>query len=233
MTYRHYSFDVWLTLIRSNPAFRRARTAYFARHFNPLSHSPDEVDALIREVDVACTRINELVGKNIDSLELLLLMAHRLGTDLAALTPERLIEVQRDLGDLFAEHPPHLIDKQLPAVLTALRARGATLSLLSNTGLIRGTVLRQLWPGVGLGEVFDFQLYSDEVSLSKPNPAFYALLYQQARQLSSYQSSPLLPQHIIHVGDNPVADVAGAEAAGLHARLVSPDNPTFTDLLYE
>ncbi len=231
MNYRHYSFDVWLTLIRSNPYFRRERTAYFARHFNPLGRSPEDVDALIREVDIACTRVNELVGKNIDSLELFLLMAHRLGSNLAYITPERLVQVQQDLGDLFHTYPPQLVDERIPDVLLALRARGATVSLLSNTGLIRGNLLRQFWNTVGLSDVFAFQLYSDEVSMSKPNPAFYALLYQQARQLTEHQTVALQPADIIHIGDNPIADRAGATAAGLSACLINPDKPEFNELV--
>lgn len=233
MNYRHYSFDVWLTLIRSNPDFRRERTAYFTRHFNPSGHSSETVDSLTREVDVACTRINELVGRNIDAQELFLLMAHRLGTDLARVTPEQLTQVQRDLGDLFQAHPPRLLDEQIPAVLTELRARGATVSLLSNTGLIRGVFLRQFWDSVGLGELFAFQLYSDEINLSKPNPALFARLYQQARQLTEHQSVALQSVDIVHIGDNPIADQAGATAAGLSARLLNPDRPGFIELLHQ
>lgn len=233
MPYRHYSFDVWLTLIRSNPTFRRARGAYFAQYFNPLGHPPETVDALIKEVDVACTRINELVGRNIDAQELLLLMAHRLGADLAEVTPTMLLQAQNDLSDLFRTYPPELTDENLPQVLIELRSRGATLSLLSNTGLIRGMFLRRFFDDVGIGDLFSFQLYSDEVTLSKPNPAFYALLYQQARQLPEHRLVGLMPSDIVHLGDNPVADRAGAMAAGLNARLIDPAYPQFNALLTE
>lgn len=230
MNYRHYSFDVWLTLIRSNPDFRRERTAYFAEHFNPLGRSLVEVDLIVRDIDVACTRINELVGKNIDSLELFLLMAHRLGADLAFFTSERLEKIHFDLGELFRAYPPRLIDERIPDILKELKVRGATLSLLSNTGLIRGAVLRQFWDGIGLGDLFAFQLYSDEVCLSKPNPQLYALLGYQARQLPEYQSVELHSVDILHIGDNPVADYAGALTAGLSALLLNPDSPDFTNL---
>jgi len=231
MKYRHYSFDVWLTLIRSNPHFRRERTAYFADHFNPLGMPVENVASLTKEVDMACTRINELVGRNIDALELFLLMACRLGVDLTQLTPERLIQVQHDLSELFHTYPPQFNDRRVPEVLTTLRSRGATLSLLSNTGLIRGTLLRQFWDNIGLGDVFAFQLYSDEVDLSKPNPALYALLYQQARQLTEHGSPPLRLSDIIHIGDNQIADESGAIAAGLSARLIDANNPEFISLL--
>lgn len=231
MEYRHYSFDVWLTLIRSNPDFRHKRTAYFAQHFNPLGRTLSQVSELIREVDLSCTRINELVGKNIDSLELFLLMAQRLGTDLNQLTNEQLMATQHDLSDMFRKYPPRLTDEKIPLVLSTLRSRGITLSLLSNTGLIRGASLRQYWEELGIGELFAFQLYSDEVGLSKPNPAFYAMLYQKARQLSEYQSDPLQSMRIIHIGDNPVADEAGARAAKLSTLLIHPDKPEFSKLL--
>ena len=230
MNYRHYSFDVWLTLIRSNPDFRRERTAYFAEHFNPLGRLLVDVDLIVRDVDVACTRINELVGKNIDPLELFLLMAHRLGVDLACFTSERLEKIHFDLGELFRIYPPRLIDERVPDILRELKVRGATLSLLSNTGLIRGVLLRQFWDEIGLGDVFDFQLYSDEVCLSKPNPELYALLCQHARQLPEHRSAELQLVDILHVGDNPVADYAGAVTAGLSASLLNPENPDFTNL---
>lgn len=231
MNYRHYSFDVWLTLIRSNPAFRLQRTDYFAQNFNPLDLPFDQVAERIREVDLTCTRINELVGKNIDSLELVLLMAQRLGADLNQLTSERLVRVQQDFSDLFHQYPPRLTDEDLPRVLTTLRSRGHTFSLLSNTGLIQGASLRQYWEELGLGGVFAFQLYSDEVGLSKPNPAFYELLYQQARALGEYHNNPLYAAQIVHIGDNPVADEAGARAARLSTLLINPVQPGFSELL--
>lgn len=230
MTYRHYSFDVWLTLIRSNPEFRRERIAYFAHHFNPLGHVLSQVEAIVRDVDQTCTRINELVGKHIDAREVVLLMAQRLGTDLNQLSPVRLVSVLEEINELFTKYPPVLTDGELPQVLSTLRVRGATLSLLSNTGLIQGACLRRFWDQVGIGKLFAFQLYSDEVGLSKPNPALYALLYRQARQLSN-RAEPLLPNHILHIGDNPVADEAGAKAAQLSTLLIQPDKPGFSNLL--
>jgi len=34
--YRHYSFDLWLTLIKSNPGFKAERAHYFFENYNPL-----------------------------------------------------------------------------------------------------------------------------------------------------------------------------------------------------
>lgn len=229
--YRHYSFDVWQTLIRSNPGFRATRTAYFADRYNPNGYDLVEVERRMKEADIICTRINERVGKNIDALELILLMMERLGVDLETVTSAEVQETEVVVQNLFREHPPILTDTDLPEILQTLRQRGATLSLLSNTGLIRGGGLSEFFKSVGLGELLAFELYSDEVMLSKPNPAFFARLFQEARTLPEQQASPLQPNQILHVGDNPLADRDGAEAAGLQALLIDPDRPDFRQLL--
>jgi putative hydrolase of the HAD superfamily len=41
--YQHYSFDLWLTLIKSNPYFKIERTKIFHRDFNPAGKSIDDV----------------------------------------------------------------------------------------------------------------------------------------------------------------------------------------------
>jgi putative hydrolase of the HAD superfamily len=229
--YRHYSFDVWQTLIRSNPDFRATRTAWFADRYNPHGYDLAEVERRMKEADVLCTKINERVGKNIDALELILLMMERLGVDIEPITPAEVQQTETEILRLFRQHPPVLTDPALPEILRTLRAGGATLSLLSNTGLVRGVGLSGFFASVGLGELLAFELYSDELSLSKPNPAFFARLFQQARQLPEQQANELHPHQILHVGDNPLADRDGAEAAGLHALLTDPDAPDFRQLL--
>lgn len=66
-SYRHYSFDLWLTLIRSNPAFKQKRTEYFHQNFNYSHKSIDEVALAFRQIDIMCNTINEKTGKNIDA----------------------------------------------------------------------------------------------------------------------------------------------------------------------
>ncbi len=185
----------------------------------------------MKEADLTCTRINERVGKNIDALELILLMMERLGVDLVPITPAEVQETEVEVLRLFRKHPPILTDPALPQIMQTLRSRGATLSLLSNTGLVRGSGLSAFFASVGIGELLSFELYSDEVMLSKPNPAFFARLFQEARQLSEQQETPLRPDQILHIGDNPLADRDGAKAAGLHALLTDAAQPDFYQLL--
>ena len=72
--YRHYSFDLWLTLIKSNPAFKTERTRIFFEDYNIAGKSIEEVAAAFRRVDLLGNAINERTGKNIDSDELYLMV---------------------------------------------------------------------------------------------------------------------------------------------------------------
>jgi putative hydrolase of the HAD superfamily len=59
----------------------------------------------------------------------------------------------------------------------------------------------------GLADLFDFEVYAHHNGVpKKPDPGFYAAVARAAG---------LPPEQIIHIGDNPEHDVAGAAAAGM------------------
>src|SRR5690242_9186347 len=72
--YQHFSFDLWLTLIRSNPAFKDKRAEYFHQHFNYSNMPLEGVKHTFRQVDIMCNLINEKTGKNIDADEMYLMV---------------------------------------------------------------------------------------------------------------------------------------------------------------
>jgi FMN phosphatase YigB (HAD superfamily) len=91
-------------------------------------------------------------------------------------------------------------------VLERLKARGWTHVILSN----HIPELAQLVNGLGLSGLLDRVLTSAATGYEKPNPrAFENALHECGD-----------PQERWMIGDNPEADVAGAEAAGIRAILV-------------
>lgn len=92
--------------------------------------------------------------------------------------------------------------------LSALRERGLTLGLISNTGRTPGVVLRQVLDYYGLLGYFEVLSYSDEVGYRKPHPAIFTETLRQAGAE---------PAQALHVGDDAGADVAGARAIGMRA----------------
>jgi putative hydrolase of the HAD superfamily len=69
---------------------------------------------------------------------------------------------------------------------------------------------------LGVSQFFSHVFLSSELGADKPDP----LIYQRALKLGG-----LTPNETLHVGDDPIRDWAGAEAAGLAVfRLERPRN---------
>ncbi|GAB2701906.1 hypothetical protein GCM10027037_29220 [Mucilaginibacter koreensis] len=226
--YYHYSFDLWLTLIRSNPAFKQQRVAYFLQHYNYARKSIEEIAAIFRQVDIMVNAINEKTGKNVDSDEMYLMVLSIMNDYQLPMHEVDMVQIGADMDALFFNYMPVIYCAQTRDVLSQLKQQeDCTLSLLSNTGFIRGEILRQVLQQLDIAPYLNFQLYSDEVGLSKPNPKFFEMLLQGAAQCNK----KALPANIIHVGDNKNADIEGALKAGIQSRLINSNNQCITCLL--
>jgi putative hydrolase of the HAD superfamily len=120
-------------------------------------------------------------------------------------------DVLRTLQEAFGS----AIELRLPALypeigntLRALRDRGYRTGLISNTGRTGGRFLRSVQDRLGIGESFDVRIFSDEVGVRKPD----RVIFQAALDELS-----LAADEVVHVGDDVVADVAGAMAVGMRA----------------
>jgi len=108
-------------------------------------------------------------------------------------------------------------------LLTALRAAGKRLVLITN-GMQSTHVARIAH--LGLEAYFDHTLISDAVGMAKPDPR----IFRHALDLAG-----CAPHEAAMVGDNPINDIAGAQAAGItafwfnpHAHPLPPDVPVPT-----
>jgi putative hydrolase of the HAD superfamily len=104
-----------------------------------------------------------------------------------------------------------------PGAVDAIRAladRGVALGIISNTGRTPGTMLRQLLVQAGVLDHFRVFSFSDEVGARKPAEAIFR------RTLAAADCAPAAA---LHIGDDPVTDVAGARAIGMRALHYVPD----------
>lgn len=226
--YQHYSFDLWLTLIRSNPAFKEERARYFRQHYNRKQKTESEILAIFREVDLMCNAINEKTGGNITAEEMYLMVISRINEDPQAVFDTDPETLYKQMEMLLLEHMPQVYcPDTLPALARLRSGSNCSTSLLSNTGFIKGHTLRKVLQILSLDAYLDFQLYSDEAGLSKPNPAFFRLMLDTLGQ----HRQNIDPSRIIHIGDNPNADIAGARAAGIHSLQVNSNELTILNLL--
>lgn len=240
--YKHYSFDLWMTLIRSNPQYKYERARLIQERYNPGRKSLDEIMAVFRQVDVLGNTINEKTGGQLQAEELYLWVIGlaagaedtREGAGLAPgaedalrdIDPHRLYD---EMEEVVLAYPPLVYGPDTLSVLGTLRERApeATFSLLSNTAFVKGRTLRKVLPGLGLEDLFAFQLYSDEAGLSKPNGAFFRLMLETL----AAKRGPVSREDIVHVGDNPIADITGAQQMGIPSILINTNQQGIEHLL--
>jgi putative hydrolase of the HAD superfamily len=99
---------------------------------------------------------------------------------------------------------------EVPAALTALRAGGARMVVVSNWDISLHDALAE----TGLAELVDGAITSAEHGAAKPDPS----IFHAALALIG-----AAPQDAIHVGDSLEADVDGALAAGIEPVYVARD----------
>jgi putative hydrolase of the HAD superfamily len=108
------------------------------------------------------------------------------------------------------------LEPDVPRVLEGLRRRGLSLALISNLADPVGgrTLLRRL----GLDTCFDAVVFSGVVGWRKPDARIFHYAAEQLGQP---------PEALLHVGDEPRADVKGACRAGLGAIWINADGQPF------
>lgn len=209
----HFSFDLWLTLIKSHPEFKTKRVELFTSFFN-VDKPIDEVAKTVKYYDDLCNTINEVTGGNIDTFEIYLMILSALNVDVRQLDKNKLETFYLKSEELFLEYKPVVIFENIKEFLDQIKNQGKTINILSNTGFIKGRTMRKFLIQEELDQYIDFHIYSDEINISKPNP----LIFQEVKNNLKDQELPM--HRILHIGDNPVADYRGAKDFGFSAHLL-------------
>ena len=131
----------------------------------------------------------------------------------AALPPEDRAAVDHAYATPVLTHAP-VVAAGAVETIRVLAARGLMLAIISNTGRTPGTMLRQLLARAGVLDAFAVLSFSDERGVRKPDPAIFRRTLAEAG---------CEPASAVHVGDDPVTDVAGARAVGMRALHYVPD----------
>ncbi|AZA61132.1 HAD family hydrolase [Chryseobacterium indoltheticum] len=209
----HFSFDLWLTLIKSHPEFKTKRVELFSSFFN-VDKPIEEVAKAVKYYDDLCNTINEVIGGNVDTFEIYLLILNSLNVDIKQLNQDNFKEFYQKSEDLFLEYKPVVIFNELHNFFDEIKNQGKTINILSNTGFIKGKTMRKFLINENLDQYIDFHIYSDEIKCSKPNP----LVFQEVK--NQIRNQELQMDQILHIGDNPIADYKGAKDFGFSAHLL-------------
>lgn len=216
------TFDVWETMIHDEPALgerrgkqriegmtralRRAGFAVAERRVRDAYHESWRQYERIWET-----------GREIDPHEQLTMLLAQLDPELPGrLDAAARAEVDEAYVAPIFSHPPPL-NEGLVDVLRALRDRGSRLGLICNTGRTPGYAMRRLLSDYGVLGYFQATAFSNEEGIRKPNPEIFQRVL---RQLGTPAAE------VMHVGDNVVADIAGAKRSGMRAVLVRASYPS-------
>ena len=111
------------------------------------------------------------------------------------------------IGGAIVVRPPSLFP-HIQETLALLGERGLAIGLISNTGRSWGRYLTKVQEGLGIAAPFRVRVYSDERRIRKPDPRMFE---------AAAAGLKLKPTEIVHIGDDVIADVAGATAVGMRS----------------
>jgi putative hydrolase of the HAD superfamily len=228
--YKHYSFDLWLTLIKSNPIFKKERALFFYKYLNSSDKTLEEVELIFRKIDLMCNSINQKSGSNLTAEEMYLMVIYEINGSNSTFKNLDIEWLLHEMEQLFFQYIPTIYNAETISTLNILKEiPNVSMSILSNTAFIKGSTLRIVLEKLGMAHFFDFQLYSDEVNMSKPNYEFFALMIENIYY--KRQHDDLIFDDVIHVGDNVIADIEGANSLRINSFLINSNNKTIADLL--
>jgi putative hydrolase of the HAD superfamily len=188
------SFDMWGTLLISNPKFREQRAKVIAESSGLHIDTVHEAfNAVKHDADLSV----EKFGIQFSSNCLYEKIAHILN-----INSHLLLKLKCE--EIFLDNLPILMDDTIE-ILSKLKEDGYTLVLSSNTLLIEGKVITQALKKLKISEYFSAMHFSDQLDVSKPNPLFYKAVQEESLYLKS---------QIVHVGDNLNTDIIGSQEYG-------------------
>jgi putative hydrolase of the HAD superfamily len=211
---RLVTFDFWDTLVTDSPVNLRAQRALRIIAIRRALCEAGEVVSEVEAEDVH-ERSGILLAERFwsqnrdpsheEQLRLVLDTA-RPGVAARLAPPAFAAALEAYTGPVLA-HPPELSPNAARAV-RELAARGVSLGIVSNTGRTPGVVLRRVLERHGLLQYFGPVSYSDEVGVRKPEAAIFRV---------TLAGAGVAPSEALHIGDNPDADVVGAQGVGMRA----------------
>ena len=216
---RLVTFDFWQTLLADTPESGAASHALRLEGVgDALRKAGHRYDApVLQAADVrALVRLNAVwrEHRDVSPAEQVRVFLEALDPALpGALPPEHRAAVDHAYATPVLTHAPVVADGAVETI-RALAARGLTLAIISNTGRTPGTMLRQLLARASVLDAFAVLAFSDERGVRKPAAAIFRQTLAEAGCTAAAA---------VHVGDDPVNDVAGARAVGMRALHYVPD----------
>ncbi len=204
------SFDIWQTLLLSNPAYKTARAEALRKHLGSEAVNLEGFADLMKKVDEEIDALSDVTGEQFGLPERVRKVYEALPIDhrLPELTQEHVNAFEEIADLLIVQNLPSILETDILKTLSAIESKGVKMAVMSNTGFISGRQMRLVLEQLGILPFISIQLFSNEIGVSKPNKLIFVALVEK---------SGIDGSMILHVGDNYKADYLGAKSAGLKA----------------
>ena len=205
------SFDIWSTLIKSNPEFKPLRSAIIA---DALACNKEIVALATTSIDKEMDTVSDETGQDFTCTDRIKGIIKSIPSlHIEQFSDSFYVDLEKKINEAFVAYPPSLIEEDLPHTLKLLKEKGLKICLLSNTGFIKGEVMRGVLTKLGVMEYVDFSCFSNELGFAKPHHE----MFQMVTKTSGYSAN-----QCIHVGDNIKADYEGSQSFGMNPVLFDP-----------
>lgn len=220
MTLRAIAFDLWETLITDTPELSKQQERLRLTRMEEIltAHGFGEVADRIEHAHRAlwhrCHDLYWSMDLDIPCRRQIEHFLEELELDPASFS-ETVLEA---LEDAYAGAALEILPKAVDGaedLLTTLKSRGFRVGLISNTGRTPGSVLRAILEKLQLASSIDVMVFSNEHGECKPQPS----IFEELRR-----GLDVAYDEMMFVGDNPYADVHGAQRLGMKG--VHFDPPT-------
>jgi putative hydrolase of the HAD superfamily len=211
VTVETITIDLWGTLLFDGPAsdnrYKKRRLADFSTLLGAagVSVSASSLDRAYEESGAYLGRIWS-THRDVPGIDHVRAILAAVDPSLPRRVPPGLLTALFDAYSRPILVLPPAVDDGALAALETLKGAGYKLALVSNIMRTPGATLRQLLDRFRLLGYFERTTFSDEVGIRKPAPEIFALTL---RAMGAEAATA------VHVGDDPILDVQGAQAAGM------------------
>jgi putative hydrolase of the HAD superfamily len=219
-TVQAISFDLWGTLIKSNPKYKPNRIKIltdFIRRKTLTQSRTGNVEDVFRTFEKSLDCYSEVTGKQVPVAESFKTMLQLFGVHACE---DNVTELRSALNELLREHPPVILDGVAEA-LFYISDIGMSIVLCSNTNLITGANLLRTFKDNDMSLLKTFgsnMVFSDDFGFAKPHEKIF---------VAAINCVGVPSNEVLHVGDNPITD-GGATKVGAKFLLVNHE-----DAMYE
>lgn len=188
------TFDVWGTLIRSNPDFNKERIEYIFNCQQCLNLFPSSIDDIKYRIERSKIVINKRIEENNEYTFSPRQVYYQIAPAIDRVDlydADREFCIDEVIDEIFIRKQPQLISKNTHKILEELNNR-YVLGICSNTLLTKGKTILRAFENMGISKYFNYRYvkFSDEERCHKPNERMF------------------VKDAVAHIGDNPLADGA-------------------------